>query len=104
MKRKLFFSIFLIFVISLQAFAQNNEDSQPRLNPILQKAKTVLGLNSLKKAILHYYYNQVTLGREQSDRTYPPFFTTSVTAEAWLNTELNTTFVKSKYIGVGYGT
>jgi hypothetical protein len=95
--KKIFFSIGLCGLIALHA------SSQTGVNPILQQAKIAIGLTNLKKPILHYYYNQANLGREQSDRTYPPFYTTTYTGDAWLNTEINTTFVKNSYIGGGYG-
>jgi len=91
--------LFLVFFVCLTT----RLNAQPKPNPMLQRSKAALGLTTLKKPVLHFYYNQVRLAREQSDRVYPPYFTTSTNVEGWLNTEINTTFIKSNTIRVGSG-
>jgi len=88
-------------LLVLMPFAALRAQQKP--NAILQQTKIVMGLTGLKKPVLHYYYNQVSLGREESDRTYPPFFTVAVNAEAWFATEINTTRIKQSNTGVGRG-
>lgn len=64
-------------------------NAQQTPQAILQKVKSVMGLDRLKKPVFHFYYNEVSLGREQSDRTYAPFFTTTTQAEVWYSAQHN---------------
>lgn len=97
MKLHLLKLMLLALVCPLLANAQQTPQA------ILQKAKSAMGLEQLKKPVLHFYYNEVSLGREQSDRTYAPFFTTSTNAEVWYSPQHNAQRIEQNSIRVGTG-
>ncbi|MCW3118249.1 MAG: hypothetical protein JWM28_2331 [Chitinophagaceae bacterium] len=78
-----------IILITLIAAATGKSYAQETPNQILQKSEAALGIVQTAKPVFHYYYSDATLGREQSDRTYAPFFTTAINAEAWYYTKIN---------------
>ncbi len=97
MKFNAFKYALLALVFPLLAHAQQTPQA------VLQKAKSVMGLDRLKKPVFHFYYNEVSLGREQSDRSYAPFFTTATNAEVWYSAQHNVQRMEQSTIRVGMG-
>lgn len=79
---------FCILSFTIRGYAQETP------HQILQRSKKVLGLIQTEKPIFHFYYNDVLLGREQSDRTYAPFFTTAINSEAWYYPQINASRIR----------
>lgn len=70
---------------------------------ILQQTKSAMGLDLLKKPVFHFYYSEISLGREQSDRTYAPFFATATNAEVWYSPQYNTQRMEQNTLRPGMG-
>jgi hypothetical protein len=56
-----------------------------RVNGILSRAKEALGLNNLQGQVVHYHAVTSFSQAFQSDRTYPPFFSSMMEQEAWFD-------------------
>ena len=69
----------------------------------LKLSLSAMRVDRNQKKLLHFYYNETALGREQSDRTYAPFFSVASNVEAWFYPFLNITRTKKNTIGGGNG-
>lgn len=90
--------IFLVCA-STQLFAQSDHDP----TAVLARARSVMGFDRAKQRVLHFRAATATEENYQSERTYPPFFSSMSSQEIWFDPATGVLRIDSDVIFPGGG-
>jgi hypothetical protein len=87
-KRFWLFALILVLTCSSGAWARNEQPTDA--HAVLARARDAMGLSQVGDKVVHLRIARAQIENYQSDRTYPPFFSTFVDLDVWFDPQTGT--------------